>query len=305
MLVLSSAAAFGAMPALAGVAYAHGASPFTLLAVRFALAWALLAAVTRKRPSPPLRDRLHTFLLGLVGYGGASLAFFAALQFAPASVAAPLMYTYPALVHLAAALERRRLPSPAEALALGAAVFGSALVVGSGQGPAQTHGLGVALALLASVSYALFVAASGRITARLPSSVSSRGVIGGACVAALLGALATGLPFARMDATAWAIASILGVVCTAYAITALLAGIARVGPAAASVLSAVEPLTAVLLAWTVLEERPGTAQAVGAALVILAVAVAGAGTLAAVRPGQEQAAGGRMATNGPQCAQDP
>lgn len=293
------------MPALAGVAYAHGASPFTLLTVRFALAWVLLAAVTRKRPPPPRRDGLRTFLLGLVGYGGASLGFFGALQFAPASVAAPLMYTYPALVNLAAALERRRLPSPAEGLAVGAAVFGSSLVVGSGQGQGQTHGLGVALALLASVSYALFVVAGGRITARLSSSVTSRGVIGGACVAALLGALATGLPFGRMDATAWAIASILGVVCTAYAITALLAGIARVGSAAASVLSALEPLTAVLLAWTVLDERPGAAQAAGAGLVILAVAVAGTGTLAAGRPGQEQVTGGRIPTDGPQCAQDP
>ena len=99
------------------LAYDEGATVGTLLAVRFALAaalfWALVAGGRRAREvralRPPRRRR-SALALGACGYALQAGCYFAALERIDASLLSLLLYTFPAIVAVAAvALGRERL----------------------------------------------------------------------------------------------------------------------------------------------------------------------------------------------------
>src|SRR5258706_9205815 len=108
-LCLASAVGFGLMAILAKEAYAAGVDVTTALVRRFALAatafWAIVAA---RRPAWPSRRVVAGGLaLGAVGYALQAGLFFGALTHIDASLTSLLLYTYPALVFLAAVALRR------------------------------------------------------------------------------------------------------------------------------------------------------------------------------------------------------
>jgi drug/metabolite transporter (DMT)-like permease len=74
-----------------------------------------------------------------------------------------------------------------------------------------------------------------------------------------------------VTATGWAWLACLAVVSTVGAISLFFAGLRRVGPSAASILSTIEPVVTVALAFVVFGESLGPAQLVGGALVLSAV----------------------------------
>lgn len=279
VLVVGSAVAFGAMPVLASVAYANGATPFTLLSVRFLVALAALQVGVRlaRLPEVPLsaRRRMIAVGMGAVGYAGTAMGFFASLRYVPAQVAALLFYTYPALVAVGSALLRRRPLTRVEGLSLVTALAGSALVVG---GTVQSlDGRGVALALGAAVAYAGYIVAGDATLTRLPPHVLARLVVAGALLSSLVATFVAGDRFDVIAPAGWAAGALLGLLSTAFAIFAFLAGLARVGPTVASILSAVEPLVATALAAWVLGERLTPVRAVGAGLVVAAVVLVSLG----------------------------
>ncbi|MDP2300718.1 MAG: hypothetical protein Q8M55_08395, partial [Actinomycetota bacterium] len=90
VLVLISAACFATLAVLTVLAYEAGGRPLPLLTWRFAITSALMAALlTWKRPRELIGGlrSLHRYAaLSLTGYGAASICFFFALGYAPASV---------------------------------------------------------------------------------------------------------------------------------------------------------------------------------------------------------------------------
>src|SRR5688500_9026325 len=141
LLCVGSAAGFGAMAVFGKLAYDNGATVGTLLAVRFALAavlfWALVLADGSAREIRSLgrRDIALALALGACGYAAQAGCFFAALERIDASLLSLLLYTFPAIVAIAAvALGRERI-SGRRLTALGLASGGLALVVaGAGAG---------------------------------------------------------------------------------------------------------------------------------------------------------------------------
>ena len=115
VVCLASAVAFGAMGIFGKLAYDEGATVGTLLAVRFLLAaalfWALVVATGAARQVRMLsgRDVGIALALGAVGYAAQAGAYFAALQRLDAGLLSLLLYTFPAMVTVAAiALGRER-----------------------------------------------------------------------------------------------------------------------------------------------------------------------------------------------------
>src|SRR6476619_6421418 len=103
-LCVLSACGFGAMAIFAKYAYDTGFDVVTLLMVRFLLAavvfWAIVAM--RRSPLPPRRVALTGLTLGGVGYAAQAGLFFGALERIDASLTSLLLYTYPAMVFVAA-----------------------------------------------------------------------------------------------------------------------------------------------------------------------------------------------------------
>jgi drug/metabolite transporter (DMT)-like permease len=273
-LCVVSAAGFGAMAILAKDAYAAGLGVLTLLALRFALATALLWAVALARGTArlPRRALLAALTLGAVGYTLQSSAFFAALERIDASLTALLLYAYPSLVALGAiALGRERL-STGKLAALALASVGTAAVL-LGGGTGGLDGLGVALALGAAVAYAIYILVADVALRGADPFAAAAAVTTGAGVSFAVAAVVAGKLDLGFDSTGWLDVAGIAVISTVVPITTFLLGLARIGAASASIVSTVEPVVTVALAFALLGERLHAAQALGGALVLGALVV--------------------------------
>jgi drug/metabolite transporter (DMT)-like permease len=285
-LCLLSAACFGAMPVFGTLAYDEGVPADVLLLLRFAVAAALLGALLL---APGLRrwdlDRaspsrggvvvlvLTALGLGAVGYATQATLYFAALERVDAPLVALVLYTYPALVTLAAAgLGRERLTRRRVA-ALAVASCGTLLVL-LGAGAVAMDGVGVALAFGAAVTYTVYILVADTVVHRVPPVALAALVMTGA---ALVLAVRTGASGGRgADGVApvgWLWVGCIAVVSTVVAMLAFLAGLRLAGPSAAAILSTAEPVVTTVLAATVLREYLTPVQLLGGLVVLSSVAV--------------------------------
>jgi drug/metabolite transporter (DMT)-like permease len=279
VICLASASAFGAMGVLGKLAYDAGATVGTLLAVRFGLAalvfWALMVATRAIGELRALarRDVLIALGLGALGYAAQAGAYFAALARMEAGLLSLLVYTYPAIVALAAiALGRDRFDARRLA-ALVLASSGLVLVLASA-GTGDLDPLATALGLAAAVVYSAYILVSGSIAERVPTRVFSTLVCSGAAVTLTVGSALLGeLRLGDVSGAGWGWLTCLALVSTVAAISLLFVGIARVGPTVASILSTVEPVVTVMLAFVVFGEVLGAAQVLGGVLVLGSVLV--------------------------------
>jgi drug/metabolite transporter (DMT)-like permease len=277
LLCVGSATAFGAMAVFGKLAYREGATVATLLSVRFCLAaallWTLVLAGGRAREVRVAgrRDAALALGLGAIGYAVPAGGYFAALERIDASLVAMLIYTFPAMVAIAAiALGRERLDDR-RLTALALASGGLALVL-AGAGAGALDPLGTALALGAAVVYAAYVLAGEGVAGRVAPRVLAALVASGAAASLTAGsALAGDLRPGALTAAGWGWLACLAVVSTVVALNLFFAGLRRVGPTTASILATVEPLMTVLLAFAVFGERLAAVQIAGGGLVLAAV----------------------------------
>lgn len=274
--VIVSAACFGTLAVLTPLAYDAGARPLPLLAWRFVISAVLLAvfAVAQDRRALVLGrgDLARYAALALTGYGAASVCFFYALTFADASVVAVLLYAYPAFVTLAAwpLLGERLTMSRAAAVAV--TFLGCALVVGIGSAAVTARWQGIALGLGAAVGYTLFNLLSHRWLPGRSRLAMMSYTFGLASLLPIVGTLLAegpaGLSPAGWSPSVWWLLAAIVVVPTFIAIVLYLEGIRGLGPSQAAVISTLEPLFTIVLAWQFLGERLTVLQSAGAALVL-------------------------------------
>jgi drug/metabolite transporter (DMT)-like permease len=279
LLCLASAVAFGAMAIFGKLAYDEGATVGTLLAVRFAMAaalfWVVVAATGRMRRlrALPRRDVLMGLGLGAAGYSAQAGAYFAALDRLDASLLSLLLYTFPAMVAVAAIALGRERARRRTAVALVLSSTGLVLVL-AGAGAGALDPLGTVLGLAAAVIYSAYILTSASVAGRVDPLVLSALVCTGATVTLTVAGVLDGdlRPGAvTLGGYGWLVG--IAVVSTVGAVSLFFAGLARVGPTAASILSTAEPVTTVVLAFLAFGEALGPEQLAGGALVVGAVFV--------------------------------
>ena len=275
VMCLASGAAFGAMAIFGKLAYGEGATTGTLLAARFALAAIVFWCFVPLRDVRALarRDVAAGLALGACGYALQAGCYFAALRRIDASLLSLLLYTFPAMVAVAAvAIGRERLV-PRRVLALALASTGLALVV-TGAGAGKLEALGAALALSAAVVYTTYILVSEGVAARVAPQVLSALVCTGAAASLTIGSALLGqLRPGAVTPAGWGWLACIALVSTVAAITLFFAGLKRVGPTTASILATVEPVVTVLLAFLVFGEHLSAIQLAGGVLVLSAVPV--------------------------------
>ena len=280
VFVAVSAVSFGTLGVFGKLASRHGVTLPTLLGLRFALAAAVLwvlVAVRRDAVWPGWRRSL-----GLVAMGGLYVlqasAFFSSLRTIPAAITSILLYVYPVLVTLLARVVLRERLTRMRLVALVLASCGVVLVVG----PAPSGHLdvgGVLLGLASAVVYSTYILFGGVLLRGVPALFSAAVItsVGGAAFL-LYGAAAGRLH--GLDGQGWGIVAGIALVPTCIAATLFLAGLARVGPTRASIVSTLEPATTAVLAALVLGEGLSATRLIGGAVVLVAavmVALGGAG----------------------------
>jgi drug/metabolite transporter (DMT)-like permease len=273
LFCLASGAAFGAMAVFGKLAYDEGATVGTLLAVRFTLAaglfWVLIPL--REIRALPRRDVRNGLVLGAFGYALQAGCYFVALGRIEAPLLALLLYTFPALVAVAAVALGRERFGGRHVIAVCLAAGGLTLAV-AGASESALDPLGVALGLGAAVVYSVYILVSDGIARRVRPQLLATLVCTGAAVTLLVGSIALGeFRPGELTAAGWGWLACLAVVSTVLAISLFFAGLERVGPTMAAILSTVEPLVTVVLAFAVFGERLGAIQLLGGALVLAAV----------------------------------
>ncbi|GAA2873802.1 hypothetical protein Acy02nite_31640 [Actinoplanes cyaneus] len=275
-LCLVSAACFGAMAIFGKLAYDAGVTPEALLLVRFTLSAVLLGMVLvfRRGERQPVRGRVLVTALGLgaIGYAAQASLYFSALRTMDASLLSLILYTFPMMVTVAAALLGRDRLTPARVVALTAASAGTLLVLlGAGTGAVQP--VGVLLGLGAAVTYTVYILVADTVVRRLTPVLLATLVMAGA--AATLGARALLLGGVSFDfpPSAWLWLTCIAVISTVTAMLTFFAGLRRAGPTTAAILSTFEPVVTTALAALTLGESLTPVQLLGGVLVLSCVVV--------------------------------
>ena len=272
LLCLLSAGAYSTAAIFAKFAYRADIGVVTLLATRYVIAsLALWAVVARTQaPLPPRAILAGGFALGLVGYSLQAGFYFSALARMDAAPASLLLYSFPAMVTVAAVLLGRERPSRRRVAALAVATAGVALVLVGGGGT-SVDGIGALLALGAAATYTAYLLIGDALLRRIPPLVLAALVCSGAATTFAAGGVALGRVDLGFAPRAWLPIAAIALVSTVLAVVSGFAGVARVGPTVNSILMTVEvPLTAGM-AVLLLGERLHPGQLAGGALILSAV----------------------------------
>jgi drug/metabolite transporter (DMT)-like permease len=268
VLVVASAAGFGTLAIFGRYAYADGTDALTIGFLRFALAAipALALLWMRRERFPRGSVLLRLIAMGGLSYIAGSFAYLAALKYASAGLVALLLYLYPVIVALLAVLLLHEPLTRVKGLALGLALAGTALAVG----PLSGQAFGVLLAITGGVVYAMYIILGGDVMKQV-SPVQSAAVI--FTTAAVGNGVLMLLAGSHLPATGrgWGAIAGLVVITTLLPVVAFLAGLKRIGPTNAAMLSTLEPVVTVLLASWLLHETLTPVTLLGGGLILMAV----------------------------------
>jgi drug/metabolite transporter (DMT)-like permease len=217
------------------------------------------------------RDVASGLALGACGYAMQAGFYFAALQRIDVSLLSLLLYTFPAMVAAAAVVLGRERINRRRVIALALALGGLSLVV-AGAGAGALDPLGVSLGLGAAVVYTTYILVSEGVVGRVRPRMLAALVCTGAAVSLTVGSAVVGdLRPDALTLAGWGWLACLAAVSTVAAISLFFAGLQRVGPTTASIVSTIEPVVTILLAFLVFTETLGVLQLAGGALVLTAV----------------------------------
>lgn len=269
-LIVLSAISFGAMAIFARIAYEAGSNPITVLFLRFTIAGLfMLAIMVAKGMACPRGRTLTTLvLMGALGYVGLSFAFFTALTMAPAGLVAILLYLYPAFVTLLATIFLKKPVTLLKSVALSLTFGGTILIIGLEGGSGQN--LGIVLAITAAVLYSVYIVVGSKVISNVDAFSASTIVIISAGVAFSGIVAVKGVKFPG-TAIGWVSVFAIALVSTALAIVAFFAGLKRIDPANASMISTLEPVVTVALAVMVLGETMTLHKILGSMMILAAV----------------------------------
>jgi drug/metabolite transporter (DMT)-like permease len=272
-LTLASAIFYSWHGVLTQLAFGGGATVGTVLSGRFLVAagvlW-LIVWVIRPSPRRPDRRQVAAGLLLGVALSAHAWLFSTSLTRLDAGLVDLLLFTYPTLVMLGAVALRRERWSARGAFALGTVTAGTALVLVGGLHSIDP--LGALLALASAVAYTGYILTSaGQLERTDPILFTTLVATGGAITLTVCAATQADVSL-DVGASALVFTGVLGLVVVG-GMTTFIAGISRLGPSRASIVSAVEPALTPVVGFLVFADRLGPAQVLGGALVISGIVI--------------------------------
>ena len=268
LLIAISAASFGTLAIFGRFAYADGMDTFTVLFLRFGLAASFMTSILILRKEPYPRGKILAQLIGMgaIGYVGQSFLYMTAIKYASAGLVALLLYLYPFFVAILSMIFLHEKLTRTKIIALVLALTGAALTVG----PVSGQAIGAVMAIVAALIYSIYIIIGTNVMKHV-SPVQSSAVIF-ASAGAVYGTL-TFANGAHFPATSAGWLAVLGIifVSTIIPVTTFLAGLERIGPTNAAMLSTIEPIVTVLLATWLFGDQLEPIVLLGGGLILTAV----------------------------------
>jgi drug/metabolite transporter (DMT)-like permease len=272
LLIVLSALGFGSISVLTLLITKAGLPLVTAMAWRYALAGILLAFLAQLDQLKTL-PRYKIVRLVLIGGTGQALITYCslyALKFIPVGPLAFLFYTYPAWVALLGAVRRTEKLTLVRATALTMALIGVTIMVGAPTAE-RLHPIGVALALGSALLYTVYLPALRHVQSGVPAMLSAFLLVVGAGLTFIVAALLTGELHVPTGAAVWANIFLLSLVATVIAFSALIKGLAVLGPVRTAIIATVEPFFTAVLSVLVLHDQLTATTLIGGLLIAAAV----------------------------------
>ncbi|MBO7296297.1 MAG: DMT family transporter [Clostridia bacterium] len=277
-----SAVIYGCMPIMAKYVYAEGINALTLAFLRNALALpslALLALGQQKTlacPSPR-KTLLPLALPALFGGVLTPILLFGSYTFIASGIATTFHFVYPCLVLLIGIIFLRKRFSAITLCSVGICLVGIALFFDPGQ---TVDPLGSALALGSAVAFAVYVVLLSRFQSEQFSGFLFCFYFAlWSSVILFLICICTGQLALPTTLAGWGLCLLFATSVTTGAVVLFQQGALRIGGEKASILSALEPITGVVIGIVFMKESAKPAVLIGSALVIASAVLIAVGDL--------------------------
>lgn len=263
------------------LAYRYGVDAVTLLMWRMLLALPLFLLLAwwagRGKPALTARDWRDIAVLGFTGYYLASFLDFAGLAYITASLERLILYLNPTLVLLISVVFFHHKLQDRQLLAMAVSYIGVVAVFAH-----ELHfdgsdtALGAALVFGSAVSYAVYLALSGKVVQRLGALRLTGLASTVACVLCI-----AQFALLRPLSAAWVAEPVLwlsvlnATACTVAPVLMLMLAIARIGAPLSAQVGMVGPMSTILMGYFILGEPMNAWIAVGTVLVLGGVFLVG------------------------------
>jgi drug/metabolite transporter (DMT)-like permease len=268
LLIAISAASFGTLAIFGRYAYADGMDTFTVLFIRFGSSAVFMTVILflRKEHFPSRRILAQLVGMGALGYVGQSFMYMTAIKYASSGLVALLLYLYPMFVFILSVIILREKVTAVKVISLVLAVIGAALTVDPNGGQL----IGALMAIAAALIYSVYIIVGTGVMKHV-SAVQSSAIIFAS--AGMVYGMLTFVNGAHLPASNSGWLAMLGMIIfsTIIPVATFLAGLERIGPTNAAMLSTLEPIVTVLLAAWLFDERLTPIVMVGGGLILVAV----------------------------------
>ncbi|NLO21915.1 MAG: DMT family transporter [Syntrophomonadaceae bacterium] len=270
--IFISAFAYATQTILGKYAFAAGLNPESLLILRFAFTSALLTPYLLLMRIPVI-DKSPLVLIQALLFAVEGIMFFYALSQLSASITIVIFFCHPVLVAIMGSIIFKEKLHLYFIWGLLLAVSGVTLVSGVAAGLGQLSPLGLLLIIGSALSYTIYSLISQNIVVKVsPLSITNTLTLGSLLVLLLL---FHDLSFlSALTIKSVALVLLMTVLNTLIAVVFFLKGVQKLGAARATLLGTLEPVLAVLLAFTLLNESLSPIQFLGAGLVFLSIFLA-------------------------------
>lgn len=277
LLAVLGAIGFSGKAIIVKLAYRYGVDAVTLLMWRMLLALPFFLAMAwwagRGKPALTGQDWRDIAVLGFTGYYLASYLDFAGLAYITASLERLILYLNPTLVLLISVvffhhrLQARQVVALAISYAGVVAVFAHEL---SFEG--RNTAIGAALVFASAISYAIYLALSGKVVQRL-GSMRLAGLASSVACALCIGQFAVLKPISAFivpEPVMW-LSLLNATACTVAPVLMVMLAIARIGAPLSSQVGMVGPMSTILMGVFILDEPMNAWIVLGTALVMVGV----------------------------------
>ncbi|HNM36187.1 MAG TPA: DMT family transporter [Anaerolineales bacterium] len=270
ILIAISAASFGTLAIFGRYAYAENIDTFTLLFLRFGFSASFMTMMLILRKEPFPRGRILAQLIGMggIGYAGQSFLYLTAIKYASAGLVALLLYLYPFFVAILSMIFLQEKLTRVKAFALALALCGTALTVG----PVSGQPIGAIMAIVAALGYSIYIIVGANVMKHVSPFQSSTVIFTSASVVYGLLTFTNGIHLPQTN-FGWLVIAGIVVVSTIIPVTTFLAGLERIGPTNAAMLSTIEPIITVFLATVLFGDKLAPIVLAGGALILIAVVI--------------------------------
>ncbi len=260
------------MPIFATFAYKNNVTIEVLLLFRFLIAAIFMNVyIFIKHYSYPKGKTLILLIfMGAIIYASQSFSYFSAVSLIGSSLTSILLYLYPGIVLLLSTFLLKIKVTKIELVALSLATMGAILVIGIKFENINT--LGIMFAILAAIIYSIYIIVGSKAIKGTNIFVASTVIISSAAVVyTTYGLLAHISIPTTIEQWKWILAIVI--ISTITSVVTFFAGLKRIGPVKASMVSTFEPVVTLFFSFWLLQESINMYQIFGALLIIIAAVI--------------------------------